>query len=124
MSQEMNIQSAQDTLSRLQEKQRELANQLSTTEFIWNGSISKRFLTCGTASCRCHADPEAKHGPYYYWTTKKAGKTVSRSLSEQQAVILEKWIENRRQLEHTLDEMKKLSQEAYEAILFIMEHSE
>lgn len=123
MSQEMNIQSAQKKLDTLRLKQKELASQLSATEFIWNGSIGKRFLTCGTPSCHCHTDPEAKHGPYYYWTTKKAGKTVSRSLSEQQAEILKQWIENRRELEHTLDEMKKLSQEAYETILFILDHS-
>jgi hypothetical protein len=124
MSQELNIESAQDKLTELQAKQRDLAKQLSDTEFIWNGSITKRFLTCGTPSCRCHTDPEAKHGPYYYWTTKKAGKTVSKSLSEKQAGILIEWIENRRKLEHTLSDMKKLSEQAYEVILFIMNHSD
>jgi septal ring factor EnvC (AmiA/AmiB activator) len=124
MRQEMTTERAQKKLHTLRLKQQELARQLSNVEFIWSGTIKKRFLTCGKPSCACHSDPEARHGPYYYWTTKKAGKTVSRSLSEQQAALLEQWIENRRKLEHILDAMKKLSQEAYEAMLFIMEHPE
>ena len=124
MSQEMDIQSVQDTLNALRLKQKELAQQLSSTNFIWHGSISKRLLTCGKPSCPCHTNPEAKHGPYYYWTTKKAGKTISKTLSAQQAEVLQQWIQNRKELEHTVDEMKKLSQEAYNAICFIMEHSE
>jgi len=124
MRQAMTIELAQKKLHTLRLKQQELAQQLSNVEFIWSGTITKRFLTCGKPSCACHADPDARHGPYYYWTTKKAGKTVSRTLTEQQAALLEQWIENRRKLEHILDAMKKLSQEAYEAMLFIMEHPE
>ncbi len=120
----MNLQSAQKKLNALQSKQQELARQLGTTDFIWNGSISKRLLTCGTPSCHCHTDPEAKHGPYYYWTTKKAGKTISKALSEKQAEILSQWIDNRRSLERIIGDMQKLSQEAYEVIIFIMEHSD
>jgi hypothetical protein len=113
---------AQEKLHSLQEKQQELAQQLSSIGFIWSGTISKRMLTCGKPSCPCHTDPEAKHGPYYYWTTKKGGKTVSRSLSQEQAIILQEWIGNRRVLEHITEQMKKLSQEAYDATLFLVEH--
>lgn len=124
MSQETDVLAAQDKLKTLQLKQQELARQLGTTDFIWNGSISKRFLTCGKPSCPCHRDTKAKHGPYYYWTTKKAGKTVSKLLTEQQAGILQQWINNRRELERILDDMQKLSQEAYESMLVIMEHAD
>lgn len=124
MIQEMDTLAAQDKLKILQLKQQELAQQLGTTDFIWNGSISKRFLTCGKPSLPCHRDTEAKHGPYYYWTTKKAGKTISKSLTEQQAEILQQWISNRRKLERILNDMKKLSHEAYECIFIIMEHAD
>lgn len=124
MIQEMDTLAAQDKLKILQLKQQELAQQLGTTDFIWNGSISKRFLTCGKPSCHCHRDTEAKHGPYYYWTTKKAGKTISKSLTEQQAGVLQQWISNRRKLERILNDMKKLSHEAYECIFIIMEHAD
>jgi hypothetical protein len=77
MSQENDIHSAQVTLKALQRKQQELAQQLSTTDFIWNGSISKRFLTCGKPACPCHTNPEAKHGPYYLNFLRKYYSIVS-----------------------------------------------
>ena len=83
-------------------------------------AMHRRLLS---VSGNCHTDPDAKHGPYYYWTTKKGGKTVSRSLSQEQAVILQEWIDNRRELEHVTEQMKKLSQDAYEATLFLAEGS-
>jgi hypothetical protein len=46
--------------------------------------------------CRCHADPSQPHGPYYQWTAKVAGKTVTRWLSEHQASRYEQWIGNGR----------------------------
>ena len=124
MSQEMTTELAQKKLHSLQLKQQHLAKQLGSIGFIWSGTISRRLLTCGKPSCRCHTDAEAKHGPYYYWTTKKAGKTVSRSLSREQATILGQWIDNRRELEQVTETMKKLSQEAYEAMLYLAEHSQ
>ncbi|MBN2859996.1 MAG: hypothetical protein JXK93_07030 [Sphaerochaetaceae bacterium] len=53
---------------------------------------------------------------------KRGGKTVSRSLSQEQANILQEWIDNRRAMEHITEQMKKLAQEAYEATLFLAEH--
>ncbi|MGH8903826.1 MAG: DUF6788 family protein [Egibacteraceae bacterium] len=40
---------------------------------------------CGSPGCRCHADPPQPHGPYYQWTAKANGKTVTRRLTEHQA---------------------------------------
>ena len=33
-------------------------------------------------ACRCHHDPDARHGPYHYWTRKARGKTVGLKLTE------------------------------------------
>lgn len=120
----MTRQSAQKTLLDAETQQQQLAKELNTIKFIWQGTIAKRYLACGKSSCACHSDPKAKHGPYYYWTTKKRGKTISRSLTEHQAQLLEEWITNRRRLDHIVEEMKKLSQAAYDAILFLWEHEE
>ena len=29
------------------------------------GTLSEQYNVCGTAGCRCKADPPQKHGPYY-----------------------------------------------------------
>lgn len=43
----------------------DLAAQISEPGFISQGSVTRRFTTCSTPSCRCHADPPQRPGPYY-----------------------------------------------------------
>jgi hypothetical protein len=100
-----------------QDKHQKLSAKLSETGFIWPGNIQRRYLTCGKPNCSCGKDPEARHGPYAYWTSKKANKTVSRLLSPDEADLLEEWIENRRKLEAIVRKMKKLSQKTFEVAL-------
>ena len=42
-------------------------------------------VLCGKSICRCREDPDARHGPYYQWSGKRKGKTVSAYLSDAQA---------------------------------------
>ncbi len=100
-----------------QDRQRKLTTKLSEIDFIWPGNIQHRYLTCGKPNCGCKKDPEAKHGPYAYWTSKEAKKTVSRLLSPEEADLLEEWIENRRKLEAVVRKMKTLSQKTFEVAL-------
>ena len=61
------------TLTDCAREHKQLASQLAQIGFIWEGSISRRYLTCGNPRCACQHDKNARHGPYVYWTTKKAG---------------------------------------------------
>src|SRR5664279_718731 len=36
-------------------------------DLVCSGTLTKRMMACGKSSCRCHDDPDAKHGPYYQW---------------------------------------------------------
>ncbi len=104
-----------DPTARLADYKRQyeqLASRVPDLGFIWPGSISRRMMTCGKPSCACHSDPEARHGPYIYWTTKKASKTVGKLLSPEEAELYEEWIANRKQLEAIVREMKALSRRA------------
>ena len=56
--------------------ERDQPAELQTLGFIGQGSVSTRRITCGRPACRCHSDPEARHGPYHHWTRKARGKTV------------------------------------------------
>jgi len=102
-----------------QEKYRKITAKLSDIEFIWPGHIQRRYLTCGKPNCVCHTDPEAKHGPYAYWTSKETGKTVSRMLRPEEADLLEQWIVNRRELEAVVRQMKGLSKKVFSVALTI-----
>jgi hypothetical protein len=49
--------------------------------------VSERRMKCGQASCACHEDPEARHGPYFTMNRVVAGKTRSRYLTPAQAEL-------------------------------------
>jgi len=90
----------------------ELTRALAEVGFVWPGTVQRRMLTCGKPKCICHRDPQSRHGPYYYWTSKKEGKTISRQLTPEEAAILESWIDNRRKVDDTLKRMTRISERA------------
>ena len=73
------------------------------------GSLVRRFMPCGKPGCRCQAAPPKLHGPYYQWTRKVRGKTVTHRLSQPEAKLLEEWIANGRRLHHLIGQMEGLS---------------
>jgi len=56
--------------------------ELDQIGFIFTGNITKRFMRCNTVGCRCQTEHKALHGPYYEWTRKVKGKTVSARLKK------------------------------------------
>jgi hypothetical protein len=87
-------------------------NQILQIGFVTEGSLSKRYLTCGKPSCRCVSDPKHRHGPYYQLTWKRSGRTVSQFIPEPLAHQYEEWIQNRQSLAKVLKRMHDISQKA------------
>ena len=111
---------ARSTATRLAAYQRsyhQLADQIAEIGFIAAGSITKRYTRCGTASCRCHSDPPQPHGPYWQWTAKIDGKTVTRRLTESDARLYQQWIDNDRQLRALIQRMRTTAAKATELIM-------
>lgn len=77
--------------------------------FIRRGSLVRRFMPCGKPGCRCQATPPELHGPYYQWTRKVRGKTITVRLSEEEARLMKEWIVNGRQLNKLVAKMEILS---------------
>jgi len=96
---------------------RQLAARLAQTGYLVQGTVVRKRLKCGKAHCACHRDPDRGHGPYAYWTTKVGGRTVSRKLSDEEATLYEQWIENRRQLDQIVRQMRELSQKVAELMI-------
>ena len=105
------------TLRDYEGQQKALATMLARIGFIWGGSVQSQRTKCGKPGCACSQDPQARHGPYVYWTSKKKGRTVARLLHPPEAEILTEWVGNRREVDRILEEMKKLSQKAYKVML-------
>ena len=92
-----------------QQRYNELKRSIGKLGLIRHGSLVRRFMPCGTPGCHCHDDPPKLHGPYYQWTRKLHGKTVTVRLDEQQAKVLAEWIENGRQLDEILGQMEAIA---------------
>lgn len=73
------------------------------------GTVLRRFMSCGNPACRCQADPPKLHGPYYEWTRKVRGKTVSVRLTPNQAQIMKQWIANSRRLDRIVAALERAS---------------
>ena len=80
----------------------ELRASLQSIDYVCSGSLSTRLMTCGQASCRCHEDPTARHGPYHQWGHMQDGKLLHRYVSSQQAVMLRRAIANFRAVKKLL----------------------
>lgn len=116
----MDATKAQQILEDCQKRHHTLTLQLQEVGFVWPGSLVSRYLTCGKANCACHKDPAFRHGPYLYWSTKVGGKTVSKSVSGSDAQIVQQWIANRIELESIIEQMKEVSQDAFEAASLLL----
>jgi hypothetical protein len=104
-------------LAAYQRRYRALAAQLTDIGYITAGSITLRSTRCGSPNCRCHADPPQLHGPYWQWTAKVRGKTVTRRLSESEANLYKQWIGNDRQLRAVLTQMRQIAAKATELLM-------
>ncbi len=90
----------------LQKRYAQLADQLSYMGPVLPGSITERRII-GQASKK--QIDRKKYGPYYQWTRKVNGKTVTVNLSEAQVDLFRKAIDNNRRLEQILREMREIS---------------
>lgn len=90
------------------QRQAALLAQIAALGLPVPGSLVERSTTCGNTNCRCHAQPPELHGPYLTWTRKVAGKTVTRTLSPEQAQRLRPMLENGRRLRELITELETL----------------
>jgi len=88
--------------------------ELSDLDYALPGTLSRRFMRCGKTNCRCKAEPPVLHGPYLHWTRTIAGKTVTRTLTEDQAARYQAWFDNARRLREVLSDVEARSLEAFD----------
>ena len=98
--------------SALLKEYQQLKKELVSVGFICVGTVSAVYRQCGKQNCRCHNDPDSRHGPYSLWTLKIKGKTTSRFLNEENAKECKDWITNQRKLQKIIKRMQELSKKA------------
>lgn len=94
-----------------------LKRAVAVVGLIRRGSVVRRFMPCGKAGCRCQARPPQLHGPYYQWTRKVSGKTVTLRISPDEAKLLLVWIKNGRRLDRLVAQMERTAHRLTERLL-------
>jgi hypothetical protein len=86
-----------------------IARELAGLGFVLPGTVLHRQARCGKSSCRCHADPPQPHPPFYSWTRKIEGKTLTRRLTSDQLRDYQPWFDNARRLRALTAKLENLS---------------
>lgn len=103
-------------LARLRARFVHHAQELADIGFLLKGSIVQTRRRCGSAGCGCQSDPAKWHGPYWQWTCKVNGKTVTRALNPEQMSRYREWMENAQRFDEIVEELYQLSAQANELL--------
>jgi hypothetical protein len=103
-----------------EEEYRKLKSQIVALGWARPGSVIRRYMPCGKLSCRCKALPPQLHGPYYQWSHKIRGKTVSARLSEEKATLAKEWAEGHRKFKKLINRMERIALKETDKILAAM----
>ena len=89
-----------------------LAARVAKLGVVLQGTITERTIAREDPKT---AEKEKIYGPYYQWTFKKEGRTVTVNLTASQAKAYGRAIENHRILEELTQQMRELSLQILEA---------
>lgn len=67
------------------------------------GSITLRYVKCGKKGCPCAEDKDARHGPYPSLAVVVDGRQKTVHLSEEEAKVIKRQIEEWRRVRDTFD---------------------
>jgi len=88
---------------------RRITGDLARIGLVLPGSLFSAEISCGTRTCRCQGTPPALHGPYWRWTRKVNGKTVTRRLTDDQQRDYQPLVDNARRLRALVAELEALT---------------
>jgi hypothetical protein len=87
---------------RIRSRTVEIRKAISALDYVASGTLHTRRKRCGRPNCRCAKDPKALHGPYYEWNRWIDGKLVHRIISAEQAEIVERALDNLKEVKRLL----------------------
>lgn len=83
-------------------------------DFACTGSILRLYKRCGKSGCVCQKTKG--HGPYFVWTRKFRGKTVTKTLTKKQAKQCREYIKDMVKLRVAI---RKLEKKTWEHVMQI-----
>ena len=88
-----------------------LKTKMIKLDYVLIGTLLKRYKQCGKINCKCMKNKSHWHGPYYIWTRKEKGKTITKTLNKAQAQFVLKAFKNMMKLNKIVNKMKEISLE-------------
>ena len=73
------------------------------------GSLTSRTTRCQRPGCHCHASPPVLHGPYPTWTRKAGARSITKTLTPEEADRLRPYFAAHRRLRQLITELEALS---------------
>ncbi len=92
-------------------RHQQIQAELSQIGLVLPGSLTDRSTRCQRTGCHCHADPPQLHGPYPTWTRNISGRTVTRTLTAEDAERLRPYFAAHRRLRQLITELEAISME-------------
>ena len=86
-----------------------LKNKILAKDWILQGTLLEQYKQCGKKNCRCHQDKQYWYGPYWIWTRKEKGKTITKILNKRQVQIFKKSLKNLKEINLLIEKWKNLS---------------
>jgi hypothetical protein len=90
-------------------RHQQLQAELGQTGLVLPGSLTQRTTRCQRAGCHCHADPPQLHGPYPTWTRKTGSRTITKTLTPEDAERLRPYFDAHRRLRQLITELEAIS---------------
>ncbi|MGH8296280.1 MAG: DUF6788 family protein, partial [Steroidobacteraceae bacterium] len=90
-------------------RKRQILDEITRLDFCLPGSLVERTTRCSTPTCHCQQDPTQRHGPYPSWIRKVGARTVTHTLTPEQAKQYRPWFDNTRRLRELVGELEAVS---------------
>lgn len=93
----------------LRARHRQIAAEIAKLGPCLPGSLVERTTRCGSPRCPCKDDPARLHGPYPSWIRKVGERTITRTLTREQAERYQPMFENSRRLRELVTELQTVT---------------
>ena len=102
------------TMDDLARRHQQIQAELAQIGITLPGSLTSRTTRCQRPGCHCHATPPVLHGPYPTWTRKAGSRSITKTLTPQEAERLRPYFAAHRRLRQLITELEAISIELAE----------
>jgi hypothetical protein len=102
------------TMDDLARRHQQIQAELAQIGIALPGSLTSRTTRCQRPGCHCHASPPILHGPYPTWTRKAGARSITKTLTPEEAERLRPYFAAHRRLRQLITELEAISIELTE----------